>query len=840
MTNTNKFLLSSIMLAIQTLAAQAHAQQSATVEPAASQQESQPQPQSQPQTQPQPPNAQEAAVKSEVQQVVVTGVAGGGAKRKLDTAFSITTATEEQIKQANTTGTADLLKIVPGIYVESTAGASGANVQIRGFPSSGSMPYITMSVNGAPIFPKASLLTNDGLFRRDDTIERVEVLRGGPSPLLSNGQFGATMDWILKTGGDEPEGSIRATFGTGQTRRADFYYGGKIADGWYGTLGGYYQTSHGVRDSGFPAVVGGQVSATLTRKLQDGSLTVYVRSTDENDSAFTGVPVYQDPVTHKISPYPGFDPLTATFQSNLIRQIAPPGGMADDLERGRGLKATLVGFDFNQKVNGWALSDKASYLDANSPIIAVVAGNVPVTMGDFIRSQIAATNAKPTVVAAAGGKLATSGLATYVDSGLAVDPNQQVIQNSMQIGNHDFHSFSNQFQATKEVVAGHTLTAGVYFSSFSNFNRYNSGNLFLQEVAHQGRPINLTLDNGAVLSSNGYFSGPGQLITVNGSSDVVAGFVHDEWAINDKATVNFGARLEHTNLDAAIKTAGVTTLGTNALNVYNAGMRDFSAATTSTKSYNDTFNVRAFQFGGMYKLGRDMSVFANESYGGATPDSAQLRGTDPASPPPVTHVRQFEVGLKTATPYYSAYVTLFKNDFANYFLSQTTVNGVVGNTTGNTKARGIEYELALRPFRNFQLAMTGNVQKSEYYNYDPVAYPGISGNTLIRQPKSQFRVTPSYNIPFEDASLRLYGTYTQVGSRFSDQQNLQVLPSYHTVDAGVILTVGSKLEFRLTGNNLANELGLTEGNVHGTNGDNVVIGRPLFGRQWQFSAMYRF
>ena len=91
MKNTNRFLLSSVTLAVLTLINQAHAQQAASPD---------------------------AAVKEEVQQIVVTGVAGGGAKRKLDAGYSITTATEEQIKEANPTSTADLIKIVPGIYVE--------------------------------------------------------------------------------------------------------------------------------------------------------------------------------------------------------------------------------------------------------------------------------------------------------------------------------------------------------------------------------------------------------------------------------------------------------------------------------------------------------------------------------------------------------------------------------------------------------------------------------------------------------------------------------------------------------------------------------------------------
>ena len=43
-------------------------------------------------------------------------------------------------------------------------------------------------------------------------------------------------------------------------------------------IGGFYRTTNGVRDAGFPADDGGQLSASLTRKLDQGELTVYARS----------------------------------------------------------------------------------------------------------------------------------------------------------------------------------------------------------------------------------------------------------------------------------------------------------------------------------------------------------------------------------------------------------------------------------------------------------------------------------------------------------------------------------------------------------------------------------
>jgi iron complex outermembrane receptor protein len=218
-------------------------------------------------------------VQKEIQQVVVTGTASASGTRKIDTSFSITTATEEQLRLAAPSSTADVLKIVPGVYAESTGGQSGANIEVRGFPSGSDSPFVSVQMNGNPIYPVPVLSFFEGssAFRLDDTIERVEVLRGGPSTIYSVGQPGATMNFIMKEGGDTPEGSLRFSTGTGNLRRVDGVYSGKIADGWYGMIGGFYRTTDGVRDAGFPADDGGQLSASLTRKLDQGKLTVYAR-----------------------------------------------------------------------------------------------------------------------------------------------------------------------------------------------------------------------------------------------------------------------------------------------------------------------------------------------------------------------------------------------------------------------------------------------------------------------------------------------------------------------------------------------------------------------------------
>jgi outer membrane cobalamin receptor len=74
------------------------------------------------------------------QEIVVTGNANREGQRKIDASYSISTASAAQIREVQPTSTADLLKIVPGVWVESSGGQAGANVFIRGFPRPATRP----------------------------------------------------------------------------------------------------------------------------------------------------------------------------------------------------------------------------------------------------------------------------------------------------------------------------------------------------------------------------------------------------------------------------------------------------------------------------------------------------------------------------------------------------------------------------------------------------------------------------------------------------------------------------------------------------------------------------
>ena len=784
-----------------------------------------------------------ASVQQEIQQVVVTGTASSSGTRKIDTAFSITTATEEQLKMAAPSSTADIMKLVPGAYAEPTGGQSGANIQVRGFPSGSDSPFVSVQMNGNPIYPVPVLSFFEGSssFRLDDTIERVEVLRGGPSTIYSVGQPGATMNFIMKKGTDTPEGSLRFTVGTGNLRRFDGVYSGKIAENWYGMVGGFYRVTDGVRKSGFPADDGGQLSASITRKLEGGELTIYARGTDDKNAFYTGVPLISANEGRSISAFPGFDPLTGTLMSNEMRHFtveAAPGRTLDyDLGDGRGLKSTLFGVDFQQNLNGWQVSNKFNHFNGDLNTIAMFTGNNPLSAADYLQAAIASANANPEALAAAGGVRATSGTMSWVKGG-AVSPNQQVVQAGLWAVEKKLRSSTNEFRVSRDIGA-HTVTAGTYLANYSSRDRWFLGNSHLMSASPQASLINVRLDNGVVVANNGKDGNVFYAPVASYDGDNTALYIADEWRINDRIKLDAGVRREKQRLNASISNLGTVDPDGNPLTVYNNGT---SVPTGSYTGLERDDSVNSFTVGGLMKLTKDSSVFvrANQGHTFIYFDDMRNAGTQEVlndrSRVPTPKVKQFEVGYKTANPLYSAYVNAFFTDFTGISFQQITTTGVLYSVSGS-KGKGVEFELALRPLAGLQLQLSGNWQDSEYKDN-----PAIDGNTVQRQPKFQYRFSPSYRIPVGDHALRLYGTYSRIGSRWADQANQQYLPAYETLDLGVLAELGNNLELRISATNVTDELGLTEGNSRLTsgNGTGPINARPLFGRAVEASLTYRF
>jgi iron complex outermembrane recepter protein len=802
--------------------------------------------------------AKPAAVAPEVKEleaVVVTGTARREGVRKLEAGFSITTATEEQIKQAAPTSTADILKTVPGIFVETSGGQAGANIRVRGFPTPGDGPYSTFQLNGAPLYhlPTLSFFEHSQLFRLDDTIDRMEVLRGGPSPIFGSGQPGVTVNFIQKDGRN-PEAGLRITTGTGSLKRVDGVYAGKLSDQWSLMVGGFWRRSQGVRDTQFPADDGGQASVVLSRKLEGGSLQFYARALRDRNAFITAIPVVGGADGKSVSSYPGFNASKDYFYGNELRHIVLESGRATgrtlpngrpeilretitkDLAEGRGANVQTYGANLDTKLGDWTLTNKLSHTTGDTPTYALFSGANPQTLSSYIAAQVTAANADAAAVAAAGG-VATTGTATFTHGGGAVAGSTPVIVNGMWAVDKALRSTSNETRLSREIAPGNNLTVGLYLAGYSSHDVWALGQAQLMTVQSHARLIDVQLDNGVRASRNGYVTPPFSFnLDANYSGDTHAFFIADEWQINPRLRVDLGARRETQRITGTIANVSGGDLDADPTTIYNNNLSYFNGTHTLIDS---KLSRNSFTAGANYAFSREFSAFIRANKGHRMPDFDVLRGRGAnETKDSVEDITQYEIGLKTATKLYSAFLTAYQNRLTN---SQTQQFTNAGNVVlrPNSKATGVEFELALRPGAGFEIAATGNFQDAKYKDFQQ-----FTGNRVERAPRFQARLTPSWQTQTGLGQLRAFATFSHVGERFADQTNTLKLPAYRTVDAGAVFAMDNGLELRLTGTNLTNKIGLTEGNFRvpgqGVGQDGVFLARPLFGRASELSVGFQF
>ena len=162
-----------------------------------------------------------------LQEVVVTATAQG--VKKLDASYNIVSLSQNDIQMANPASAAEIYKLSPGVWPEASGGQTGVNIDVAGFPlGGGDSPYFTTMIQGSPVYgvPSLSFMDNSSLVRFDDTVERVEIVQGGTSALFTQGQAGATANFILRTGKDEHSGSIGVTYGFEGMERVDVFDSG--------------------------------------------------------------------------------------------------------------------------------------------------------------------------------------------------------------------------------------------------------------------------------------------------------------------------------------------------------------------------------------------------------------------------------------------------------------------------------------------------------------------------------------------------------------------------------------------------------------------------------------
>ncbi|HSZ10498.1 MAG TPA: TonB-dependent receptor [Steroidobacteraceae bacterium] len=816
-----------------------------------------------------------SATSNSLEEVVVTASAQG--VRKLDASYSIVSANLDEILSANPASAAELYKISPGIWPEASGGQTGVNIDVAGFPNGGGdSPYFTTMIQGSPLYgaPFLSFMDNSTLVRLDDTIERVEIVQGGTSAIFGPGQPGATANFILRTGSDKTEGSIGVTYGSEGEERVDAFLSGKMIDGWYGSLGGFYRVSDGIRNPQYPADIGGQLTATLKHDLDNGSLMFWYRALQDKNLWVADFPYIV--VNGSPQPYPGFNQLNHTYNSLQLQNFlipSPSGGFQNDnIGNGRGAEMNYFGSELHMSFgNGWSISNSFLFDGGNVNTSALVNNGNPQTLASFITSlgQCSGAGCTPQVPTA----LVPSIQASYANGG-AVNPNQSVVTEQAWFVRKKITNVTDEFRVAFDFGNGNTLTGGTYVAHYTDNDSWSiSSNVLMDNVPNAspiilqgtagGNIYNVTSAQGIVNANGGYN------ILEQGQATNVAFYLSDSWKI-DRWLFDADVRVEHIDMTQQTTNLSPVQLGTqfdlwdNAVSLPN-GTYSFAGEINTMPTYS---------VGANYEFTDHMSAYVRANTGVTFDnfDAVRCNTTGPAdaavnrrcnSNPPLTTIRNYEVGFKVQNRYTYINADVYDKTFHGIPYTPTNIDDVpIGPlSTYGSKAIGVTLVGSVNPgadssveaLQTFKITVNGNYEHAYYTDFNgcfiytnienQVICGTINGQPLARLPNFQVRVTPSDTQTMSWGTLTENVTYEHIGQHFQDNTGLNPLGSYYDLAAGIVATIGDNWVVRLVGSNLTNQLGLTEGNARfGGNAvqNSVGFGRSILGREESIQVKYKF
>ena len=822
-----------------------------------------------------PPPGASAQTSQNLQEVVVTATALK--TTVLNASYNVVVANYDLIQQSNPLSTADLLKIAPGIWPESSGGQTGANVEVAGYPSASDTPFFTTMIEGMPLYgaPNLAYMDSTSLFRLDDTVQRVEIVQGGPSAIFGPGQFGATGNFILKNGQSNPGGRVSVTYGTQGLWRLDTYDGFKIAHGWYGSVGGYYRVSHGVRNSQFPSIEGGQFTATLKHDIHDGSVMAWARVLDEKDQFVLPIPLIQNS-DGSYSAYPGFNPLTSTFYGRDNQIMTLPnqltgGFQTANLADGRGGRLYYFGVDYHQRLGRWHVMDDfiidGGAVDTNGWF----SGPNPRPLSMFLygcnmsepagwcngSSPVDTNNLGP------GGKgypVSQNIEALYAGTGTPVPLSADVIGQSYHYIQKSIQNIADEFRLSRTIFKHDILTGGLYTAFYTDNDNW-AADTGLMTATPNAQMITLSyVQNGQIYhisspqgiwNDNGSYNTPGR----HGDGRNIALYLSDSWHPG-RWLIDAGARIEHIDLHQRTCQTTNEQLGTiydlydNQVPVCN-GTFDF-------EHYQRT--MPTYTFGVNYDFSHHMSAYVRVNNGVVFQNFDGISNIKHSTPPtfrPIETAHNYEIGYKFQNRYMYADLSAYHRTFDGLFYQETNLAGVLvpgGYGTYGSVANGVDLNGYFGPFDGFALRYVADYMDGHYdNNHSCLPFVNlfgqnecvfINGAPLARQPRFQARVTPSYTtlVPWGDISAWL--TIEHVGQRYNGTYGQQPLGTYTMLSGGILTDVGRHWTLRVQGTNLTNTIALSEGNARefgrSLGVGNVILARPYPGREVNLTATYKF
>ena len=796
--------------------------------------------------------------------IIVTGNTSG--KRTLfDSSSNVTLATAADIVRKAPRSTAETLELVPGIFVEATAGPISNNYSVRGLRG-GAQTFITLEEDGMPILYGGG--GADFYFQQDITIARLEAVEGGTSGVLAPNGAGATINFIsLKPSYDKVVASARFTGATYGDLRTDGYFSAPITDNLAFSVGGYIQSQKGVRNTPY-SFLGVNLKAIVEKRFDDGgTIRLTYKRLDQGNPYYADMP-FAVSSNGTISSIPGLNLKTDDVGGRYFQQFKIPDSPATGTSlrtfssaTGVRVKANTYRIDIEKPVSkSVGLFAHVRYLDGSYDFNGIFPGSGAGTAGLTSAVNYLNPTTSPLASVSIGGvpyftaaAAAFPGTTKYglrdIHTGVVIPANATATLNGLNgngllqqtVLNHQYlatKDFGSDFGAKWDVASGainNSLTVGAMYYNVRRNNDQSATATVINDVTNNSHVYDLVALNGAnqaigSLTNNGVvnYGNWGEGLFHDEVSSI-AGYFNDELRVGENLHIDFGARYEHEHVGVHIgNTAAVNAPvlpGTPGL------AQDVGSTFDGTYSYQAaSYNKLAYTGGINYTLTRQFSVYVRGAYG------FQTNGGDTGGTHAPTGLTLYEGGVRFQSHVLDASVVGFRTQInaLSYQIINPNNPAIQTNALANSRTNGVQIDADFKPVRFFDLNVIGVYQDPTLTNLTfsaPIA-GNYDGNTPERTPKKLLTVTPSFILP--GGFGELYGRWKYIGKIFADAGNGISLPAYSVFSVGANFNLSSRIGINVSVDNLTDTAGFTEGNPRQGQTQTIVggyfYGRSIYGR----------
>jgi hypothetical protein len=792
---------------------------------------------------------------TDIEQILVVGSARGKSVVKSSTAVTYL-GNEDLSKISVRSNPAEVLKAIPGISIE-LSGNSDFNLMSRGFPQNFSPAgniYVQIREDGLPILENP-LFVDAQYFSTGPGLANVQGVRGSTAGIWGTNSPGALLNFVTKEGGPDFEGQINATYGFQGLYNLQSNISGPMAglEDTYYSLSANYIYDKGIRDRpSWPLNEGGEIFGNIVTDLDNGRLKLSAKV--KNKTAHQTRPgIVNFSSNGGFEERPEYDIASDSFVVNDfdLYSIPQPGGTTQNrkLSDGNTVDFYYVGakleLDLTDKIES---TTQFRFTEGNvSTDIDINLSNESISdFANGIANDINASTWRVEYLFPQTGDLPYG--PNYED------PSQIGGNGLWASGVHitwDWHNtnwfFTQQFDYIEE---NNVLSTQLYVSSFTRERTGSFQNLF-HEASGNPRSLNLVLEGVEVSpgvfgevagTSNGFAQYGTNYTNENLESLVVALIVEDEYQLTDDIELSASIRHEYKDISINQEASTPIDLDGDPLTAYD---NNYLVGTGSFNLVEDDFSETAWTAAANYQVTDNVGMFLRYSdlFLSTTIDDGI--GTD------TQDIDMWELGVKYNSEDLFLFATFFLADLKGIpdtrFTFDDNGNLVETISFGGAETMGLELNGKYYFTDEFYVDTSLTLLDADYVDRFVEGPDGesidVTGNQVIRQPKVNLRLAPTWRINDE---VEAFASIQHFGDRTGNESNTTTFDAYTLVDVGLTWNVTEDFFISAIVINALDEAGQQEGSVQEGNAiggnvqDVITLGRFTDGISSQITVGLSF